>query len=342
VTVRHRGGQCDDDAAFHAALARIDWSQPWLAPIREDGRRWAELAGASAWRAQLTDEARARSLRNGTGVPLKFVSQQALPPGVAYEAHIAATGGVPTRANLHDFFNAAIWFAFPRIKATLNALQAADIAQFGVSATRGGRRDALTLFDENAALFVTAEPTLADALRRFDWATLFVASRAAWRRRCDVLLFGHALLEKLVAPYKGCTAHAWICRVPDAYFEWPDARRRAYVDAAIASALLGGRTKGRAVTSDGRIGLDGLDGRALPELPELLEESAAQASQELPEVHELPGMPLSTACFAPLPVLGIPGWCADNRDPCFYDDRSVFRNDRLRRPDDKMMSSKAG
>jgi hypothetical protein len=29
--------------------------------------------------------------------------------------------------------------------------------------------------------------------------------------------------------------------------------------------------------------------------------------------------------FAPLPVLGIPGWCEDNEDPNFYLNRSVFR-----------------
>lgn len=32
--------------------------------------------------------------------------------------------------------------------------------------------------------------------------------------------------------------------------------------------------------------------------------------------------------LAPLPVLGLPGWCADNEDPGFYDDASVFRAGR--------------
>ncbi len=34
---------------------------------------------------------------------------------------------------------------------------------------------------------------------------------------------------------------------------------------------------------------------------------------------------LSQKPFAPLPVFGIPGWCAQNADPAFYDDRRVFR-----------------
>ena len=37
--------------------------------------------------------------------------------------------------------------------------------------------------------------------------------------------------------------------------------------------------------------------------------------------------------FAPLPLLGIPGWCADNQDPAYYDDTSQFRPGRaVRKP----------
>ena len=34
---------------------------------------------------------------------------------------------------------------------------------------------------------------------------------------------------------------------------------------------------------------------------------------------------LATKPFAPLPVLGVPGWWADNEAPAFYDDPAVFR-----------------
>ena len=36
----------------------------------------------------------------------------------------------------------------------------------------------------------------------------------------------------------------------------------------------------------------------------------------------------STRALAPLPVLGIPGWVADNEDPRYYDDTSHFRPGR--------------
>ena len=150
----------------------------------------------------------------GRGQRLAFIAQDDLPPGAAYEAHIASTGCVPTRHNLHDFFNGSMWFAFPRIKAALNARQSAAIDVLGVGPTRGGVRDTLTLFDENALLFACADPALSAALRGFDWQTLLVARRDAWGARCEVRCFGHALLEKLIAPFKACTGHAWIVDVP--------------------------------------------------------------------------------------------------------------------------------
>ncbi|KHK55176.1 membrane protein [Burkholderia sp. A9] len=223
-----------------AAFARIDWSAPWLAHYAEPGRtlQAAALAGEAALLDALNGALRDGARVSGRGRPLRFVPQAELPPGVAYETHIADTGGVPTRHNLHDFFNALVWFAYPRTKAALNARQAAAIdAAGGVGPVRGTLRDALTLFDENAALVVTADRALADALRGFDWQQLLVAARAAWGVRCEARLVGHALLEKLVVPYKSCTAHTWIVDVSGDYFTWPDAQRAAHVDAWIAGAL---------------------------------------------------------------------------------------------------------
>ncbi len=227
----------------------------------------------------------------GRGQRLAFIAQDELPLGAAYEAHIASTGCVPTRHNLHDFFNASMWFAFPCIKAALNVRQSAAIDLLGVGPTRGGVRDALTLFDENALLFACADPGLSAALRAFDWQTLFVQRRDAWGSICEVRCFGHALLEKLMAPFKACTGHAWIVDVPSAYFKWDAAARDAWLDAAVSAALL---------NTDF----------------------------------------LTSRLFAPLPVLGIPGWWPDNEAPDFYDDKSVFRSGR--RADAKIGASKAG
>ncbi len=137
--------------------------------------------------------------------PIQFVPQSYLPSGEAYEAFIHRTNTVPTRDNLHDFFNGLVWLQFPQAKRRLNALQAAEIARAGIGATRGPLRDALTLFDENGAV-LDAPPALWDALLARDWQRLFVAERASWRE-ARLLVFGHALLEKLVSPRKPATAH---------------------------------------------------------------------------------------------------------------------------------------
>jgi hypothetical protein len=42
-----------------------------------------------------------------------------------------------------------------------------------------------------------------------------------------------------------------------------------------------------------------------------------------------PAAMLDTRELAPLPLLGIPGWCEDNRQEEYYDDREQFRPGRL-------------
>jgi hypothetical protein len=274
------------------ALASIDWRAPWFAGFAERGARWQQLAQTAPERfvAALTAEARASGYRTGQGAPLSFMEQDALPDGVAYETHIARTGAVATRHNLHDFFNALVWFAFPRVKAVLNARQAAAIARDGVGGARGTERDAITLFDEGGIVFATCDAELAAALVAFDWQRLFVARREDWGKRCSVWPFGHALLEKLVSPYKACTAHALIVEVAPEFFDWPAQRQLSLLDASLGATLADA-----VLTSRG---------------------------------------------FAPLPVLGVPGFWDQNTDPAFYDDPRVFRSGRDRSGRDR--SGRAG
>jgi hypothetical protein len=35
---------------------------------------------------------------------------------------------------------------------------------------------------------------------------------------------------------------------------------------------------------------------------------------------------LQTKPYNPLPIMGLPGWSADNENPVFYADKSVFRD----------------
>nr|WP_246270092.1 DUF3025 domain-containing protein [Paraburkholderia solisilvae] len=279
--VAARGPLARGGAVRATGFADIDWSTPWFSPLAARGARWqrAALESPAALLAEMNADAQVCDFTTGRGARLAFIAQHELPAGERYEAHIAATGRVPTRHNLHDFFNALSWFQYPRIKAALSARGTAAIDALGVGPTRGSTRDALTVFDENAVLFACSHPARAAALRAFDWQALFVAGRGAWGAQCEVRCFGHALLEKLVMPYKACTAHAWIVEVPDVYFSWDVAARDAWLDDSVSRALM----------------------------------SAGE---------------LTGRVFAPLPVLGIPGWWPTNEAPSFYDDRSVFRAGR--------------
>ena len=181
------------------SLAAIDWAQPWLAPYRAIGEPAAQAA------LRTTSVAAALQHSAVPGAWPRFVPQFDLPAGQAYEAHIFQTRTVPTRDNLHDFFNGLVWLAYPQSKRRLNELQAAEIARRGIASTRGPLRDALTLFDENGAV-LDAPAALWKALAARDWHSLFVTQRALWAE-ARLLVFGHALLEKLTAPRKAVTAH---------------------------------------------------------------------------------------------------------------------------------------
>ncbi len=241
-------------------LSRADWSQPWLAAVA-DG--YALVTAANPL-AALNREARRRRVSTAAGLPIEFVDGADAPAGRAYEVHIAATGRVPTRLNAHDLMNALVWLAMPRTKARLNALHAQAFEARG--GDRGPLRDAATLFDENGALLVTRAGTLPALLRARRWREAFVERRHGWSA-VRLLCFGHALMVKLMSPYKAITAHVRVVDLP--------------VDAA---------------------------------LPALDHAMSAQIDNGF-----------RTSMLLPLPVLGVPGWCAANADPAYYEDVAVFR-----------------
>ena len=185
----------------------LDWDRPWWEPLARDGQQVLQ-----GWRSGQTLPEAFSVLAHPPELRIRFVAQSDLPDGTAYEQHIFATRRVPTRDNLHDFFNGLCWYRYPTTKRRLNELQAAQIAQAGVGQVRGPVRDALTLFDENAAL-LQAPDAIWDALTQRDWPRLFIELRPLWRQ-AHLVLVGHALLEKLVTPYKSITAHVYAVPVP--------------------------------------------------------------------------------------------------------------------------------
>ncbi len=246
-----------DTHAPAVSLPRVDidklsWSAPWLSHL---GARFAQDTPA-LWSASMDTRsalnfavailhAHGLPMKTGLGKKLKFIPQDDLPSTRAYEEHIALTGGVPTRLNLHDFFNACVWLTFPLTKAVLNARQYEQIQTRGIKDQRGAARDALTIFDENAAILVTSDPQRADALRGFGWHNRWGATRDLWdvpfnphpKARAAAYLFGHALMEKLTEPRKAMCAHAWVVLVNDEWFAMNLVARMADLDTRLAAQL---------------------------------------------------------------------------------------------------------
>jgi len=165
--------------------------RPWLA-----GDRSLE---------KLNRHADSIQLRTESGRPVRFV-----PPGpkdAYYEIKVYETGRVETRPDsLHDYFNALAWLAFPRTKARINALHAAEIPREG--ARRGPLRDLLTIFDEGGAIVHCEDAGLLSLLQGFHWRKLFWDNRDRVRSAMRISVFGHAVLEKALEPWPGITCKA--------------------------------------------------------------------------------------------------------------------------------------
>jgi hypothetical protein len=275
----------------HASLSHvptwpaIDWQAPWF-------QAWAAL-GQPVCAAVMAGHSVADALNQAAhpcgGTDLCFVPQSELPKGLAYEAFIHAEQRIPTRDNLHDFFNGLCWLRFGRSKRRLNQLQAQEIARQGVGQQRGALRDALTVFDENA-LLLQAPHGLWQALCARDWQNLFVRERDHWAQ-VRIEVFGHALLEKLVQPYVAITGHAW--RV---------------MPSPVPTAPIAGPNAHAKPTQSQSQGVSNADAQL-----------DAMLCDSLQEDH------LRRKAFAPLPVLGVPGWWSANQDPSFYAQTQVFR-----------------
>jgi len=165
-------------------------------PIFDSIRPWIEKAGDfSVERLNLLSEQ--SNLRTESGRPVRFVPPSASDP--YYEVHVFETGHVQTRpGNKHDLFNALAWLAFPKTKARINAMHAAEIPR--EAGKRGRLRDMLTIFDEGGAI-IAGKSDIADLVREARWSELFLERHHDFR----ITVVGHAVLEQALAPHPGIT-----------------------------------------------------------------------------------------------------------------------------------------
>lgn len=241
-----------------------------------------------------------------SGMPLRFVPQECgkLSFEAQYEPRCYLTGEVQMRAhNWHDLFNALVWLSFPGTKAVINArhyraLTEEDIADDVVAGSqRGAVRDVSTLFDESGVVIAYADAGLAGLLRDFKWKELF------WARRGQ-LGAGHF----------------------DIAFS-PEQSRR--VRTGMSFYLFGHGLYEKALQP-----YVGMTGQGLLIKVEQafftwpLVQQLAQLDSLLADYLAAPEHCRSTRDLSPLPLLGIPGWAADNDCAAYYDNTAYFRPGR--------------
>ncbi len=174
-----------------------------------------------------------------SGHPVRFCLP-ASTGGRDYEQRAFDTGQLDTRpGNVHDFFNALAWIAFPRAKAAINARHVAGLASEGKA--RGPLRDLLTLVDEGGVLVACAQESLTEfesLVRAFRWQDLFWARRARLPAEMRFVLLGHSAFEKALAPYPGITCKALFLPVSRRELGGPLPDLVAGLDAAAAGWVL--------------------------------------------------------------------------------------------------------
>jgi hypothetical protein len=198
--------------------ARERLATPIFAPLapalaRLPADRWPTLA-------ELTELA--QGVETARRKPVRFVKPRERNDRERryYEAHIAETGEVETRANWHDLFNALAWITFPKSKARINAQHAAILEEGGEEEARrrSPERDALTLFDEGGVIVASASVSLLRLIVGFEWKELFWTRRDELSAKVRFLTFGHACYEQALTPYIGMVAKTVFVPVSDFFF----------------------------------------------------------------------------------------------------------------------------
>lgn len=232
-----------------------------------------------------------------------FVPQSLLPDEVAYETFIFQQNKIPTRDGLHDFFNGLCWLTFPQTKTTFNQLHQQQIEKLGTQ-QRGKIRDHLTILDENGFLIYCPDE-LWDALYQKNWIKAFWELRPLWSKS-KVMVFGHALLEKLISPYPAITAHA--IRIPSTLF--------TQRDISLSITDLNSPSTNNTTENTLQISPQGFSYQEKRLIDTYL---ASLLTEEY--LVEKP--------YIPLQIFGIPLWTQENENILFYQNKKIFRPAKL-------------
>lgn len=229
-----------------------------------------------------------------SGAQLRFVPQVfgKLPFEKQYEPRCHLKGEVPTRANnWHDLFNALVWLTFPKSKAAINA------------------RHYRALMNENVAKEVGSS-----------------SERGAVR---DVITL---LDESGVIVVYSDPELAGLLR----NFEWKELfwQRREQVKPQSSRQAMGFYLIGHGLYEKALQPYVGITGQGLLMAvdPEFFSwspiERLAHLDSLLAGYLAEPEHLRTTRDLSPVPLLGVPGWAADNDNAAYYDNTAYFRPGR--------------
>jgi len=182
-------------------------------------------------------DAAPRAVTNSEGKSLRLASADINLSAADYEGRVARDAVLAVRMpGWHDLFNVLAWAAWPRAKASLNVRHVVELDR-QAGPNRSPARDALTQFDEDGVIVAVVDSTLEQLARDFRWKELFWTRRAHLANGFRVFVFGHALAEKLMAPFVGLTAKAVFIPVEEGFGALDLVEQREALDEQAAALL---------------------------------------------------------------------------------------------------------
>ncbi|HEY0664825.1 MAG TPA: DUF3025 domain-containing protein [Gallionella sp.] len=248
-------------------------------------------------------DARQPAIRTLSGLPVRFVPQEwgRLPFERQYEPRCYLHGEVPTRSgNWHDLLNALVWLAFPEAKAAINArhyeaLMKPDEADSGpgsgsgAGSQRGAVRDVNTLLDESGVIVPYADDVSGAGLAGL--LRDFRWKELFWQHRGQV---GQPSDRQAMGFY--IFGHGLYEKALQPYVGMTGQGLLLAVEPAFFDWPLAQR-------------LAYLDGQLAGHL------AGAENCR-------------NTRDLSPVPLLGVPGWAAENESEAYYDNTGYFRPGR--------------
>ncbi len=213
---------------------------------------------------------------------------------MGYEERVYKKGIISTREqNWHDLFNAFIWLLFPQTKILLNQLHMQEL-QIQAGKKRTPARDAITHIDESGIIIASSDPQLLSDLKDHLWHKVFVDNRKYWYSECKD--------------------------------NHPHTEHKAKIDAFVF---------GHGMYEKAFNPFIGFTGKAYC----LLVKADFFQYDKLEQYHELDQLLAKdieenqrlkdSKHLSPLPILGVPSWFDDNKNPSFYDNSHYFRAKRV-------------